>query len=162
MLSNYGHRYLRERIQEPNVALGLDEDTEPLDEVTTEPMDALTLRVAADAIVLLHLAFILWVGLGGLLIGRWPWLAGLHLPAVAWGVFIEVTGGVCPLTPWENALRQGAGEAGYTGGFIAHYVLPVIYPAGLTHEVQFLIGAGVLALNSVLYGRWLLRNRRRC
>ena len=88
MLSNYGHRYLRERIQEPNVALGLDEDTEPLDEVTTELMDALILRVAADAIVLLHLAFILWVGLGGLLIGRWPWLAGLHLPAVAWGVFI--------------------------------------------------------------------------
>ena len=79
-------------------------------------------------------------------------------------VFIEVSGGVCPLTPWENALRQGAGEAGYTGGFIDqiyHYVLPVIYPAGLTHEAQFLIGAGVLALNSVLYGRWLLRNGRR-
>jgi len=127
----------------------------------TELMDALTLRVAADAVVLLHLAFMLWVGLGGLLIGRWPWLVGLHLPAVAWGVFIEVTGGVCPLTPWENALRQGAGEASYAGGFIDHYVLPVIYPAGLTREVQLLIGAGVLALNSVLYGRWLLRNRRR-
>ena len=124
-------------------------------------MDALTLRVAADAIVLLHLAFILWVGLGGLLIGRWPWLAGWHLPAVAWGVFIEVTGGVCPLTPWENALRQGAGAAGYAGGFIEHYMLPVIYPTGLTREVQYLIGAGVLALNSVFYGRWLLRYRRR-
>jgi hypothetical protein len=132
-----------------------------MSEVTTEPMDALTLRVAADAIVLLHLAFILWVGLGGLLIGRWPWLAGLHLPAVAWGVFIEVTGGVCPLTPWENALRHGAGEAGYAGGFIDHYVLPLIYPTGLTREVQFLIGAGVWALNSILYGRWLLRYWRR-
>ena len=66
-----------------------------------------------------------------------------------------------PLTPWENALRQAAGEAGYAGRFIDQYVLPVIYPAGLTHEAQFLIGAGVLALNSVLYGRWLLRNGRR-
>lgn len=129
--------------------------------VTTEPMDAWTLRVAADAIVLLHLAFILWVGLGGLLIGRWPWLVGWHLPAVAWGVFIEITGGVCPLTHWENALRQAAGEAGYTEGFIDHSVLPVIYPAGLTREGQYLIGAGVLALNGVLYGRWLLRYRRR-
>jgi hypothetical protein len=124
-------------------------------------MDALTLRLAVDAIVILHLAFILWVVFGGLLVLHWPGWAALHLPAVAWGAFIEFTGGVCPLTPWENALRQLAGEAGYTGGFIDHYLWPVIYPAGLTREMQYLLGAGVLALNGALYGRLLMRWRRR-
>jgi hypothetical protein len=123
-------------------------------------MDALTIRLAADAMVVLHLVFILWVILGGLGALRWPWLAGLHLPAVAWGAFIEFTGGICPLTPWENHLRQLAGEAGYAGGFIDHYLLPVIYPAGLTREIQWSLGAGVIVLNAIVYGVLFIRRAR--
>lgn len=120
----------------------------------------MTLRLATDVLVLLHLTFILWVVLGGLLVLRWPWLAGLHLPAVAWGVFIEFTGGICPLTPLENHLRRLAGATGYPGGFIDHYLLPVIYPAGLTREGQWLLGAGVVVLNAALYGLLLLHRAR--
>lgn len=121
--------------------------------------------VAADALVLCHLAFILFVVFGGLLVLRWPRWAWLHLPAAFWGALVELAGWICPLTPLENVLRFAAGESGYTGGFISHYLLPLIYPAGLTREVQWLLGAGVLALNASVYGfiliRWVHRRRSR-
>ena len=117
-------------------------------------------RLAADAVLLLHLGFILFVLLGGVLAVRWRWAPLLHLPAVAWGVYIELSGGLCPLTPLENRLRSAAGEAGYTGGFIEHYLLALIYPAGLTHEIQYVLVAIVVGVNGLAYA-WVWRRRRR-
>ncbi len=115
----------------------------------------------ADAIVLLHLAFIVFVMLGGLLVLRWPRLAWLHLPAVAWAVLVEWSGWICPLTPLENALRLRAGQQAYGGDFVQRYVLPVIYPEGLTREIQVVLGAVVLALNLAVYATLYRRMRRR-
>ena len=92
---------------------------------------------------------------------RRPRLAWLHVPAAVWGVLIEFAGWVCPLTPLENALRLRGGEAGYSGGFIEHYLLPVLYPAGLTRNTQLLLGSFVLALNLAVYGLLLARRRGR-
>ena len=117
-------------------------------------------RLAADAVLLLHLGFILFVLLGGLLALRWRWAPMLHLPAAAWGVYVELSGGLCPLTPLENRLRSAAGEAGYTGGFIEHYLLALIYPAGLTHEIQYVLAAIVVGVNGLAYA-WVWRRRRR-
>lgn len=111
----------------------------------------------ADAVLVAHGMFIAWALLGGFLVVRWPWLAALHLPALAWGLWIEASGGLCPLTPLENSLRRAAGETGYTGGFIEHYLGAIIYPAGLTRDAQWL-AAGVLALiNAVAYGLLIAR-----
>jgi Protein of Unknown function (DUF2784) len=118
-------------------------------------------RVLADAVVVAHLAFIAFVLCGGTLVIRWPRVAWLHLPAVAWGAYAEFTSTICPLTPLENALRLRAGQAGYEGGFIAHYVLPIIYPAGLTPQVQTILGVIVIAVNVVFYAIALRRNRMR-
>ena len=117
-------------------------------------------RLAADAVLLLHLGFILFVLLGGLLALCWRWAPLLHLPAAAWGVYVELSGGLCPLTPLENRLRSAAGEAGYTGGFIEHYLLALIYPAGLTHEIQYVLAAIVVGVNGLAYA-WVWRRRRR-
>ena len=117
-------------------------------------------RLAADAVLLLHLGFILFVLLGGLLVLRWRWAPLLHLPAAAWGVYVELSGGLCPLTPLENRLRSAAGEAGYTGGFIEHYLLALIYPAGLTHEIQYVLAAIVVGVNGLAYA-WVWRRRGR-
>ena len=117
-------------------------------------------RLAADAVLVLHLGFILFVLLGGLLALRWRWAPMLHLPAAAWGVYVELSGGLCPLTPLENRLRSAAGEAGYTGGFIEHYLLALIYPAGLTHEIQYVLAAIVVGVNGLAYA-WVWRRRRR-
>ena len=114
-------------------------------------------RLAADAVALLHGAFVLFVALGGFLVWRWPRLAWLHLPAVAWGALIGFTGWICPLTPLEHHLRQVVGQAGYAGGFIDHYLWPLLYPVGLTREGQWALGAGVLALNGAVYGLLLGR-----
>ncbi|HSB77307.1 MAG TPA: DUF2784 domain-containing protein [Candidatus Methylomirabilis sp.] len=115
-------------------------------------------RLLADLLVLVHLAFVLFVVLGGLLVLRWPRLAWLHLPAAAWGACIEAVGWICPLTPLENLLRQHAGEAGYAGGFIEHYIIRLLYPPGLTRNVQFALTAIVVAVNlavyAVLFRRW--------
>lgn len=111
-------------------------------------------RLLADTVLLLHLAFIVFVVTGGLFLRRWPRLLWLHLPAVLWGVGIELSGYICPLTPLENRLRQLGGEAGYAGGFVEHYLLPVIYPLGLTRESQIALGLGVAALNLAAYVRW--------
>ncbi|MDX9885330.1 DUF2784 domain-containing protein [Thauera sp.] len=117
-------------------------------------------RLAADAVLLLHLGFILFVLLGGLLALRWRWAPLAHLPAAAWGVYVELSGGLCPLTPLENRLRIAAGEAGYTGGFIEHYLLALIYPAGLTHEIQYVLAATVVGVNGLAYA-WVWGRRRR-
>lgn len=115
----------------------------------------------ADLVVGLHLAFVLFVVLGGLLVLRWTRVAWLHLPAVAWGALIEWRGWICPLTPLEAALRRGAGEAGYEEGFLDHYVIPLLYPPGLTRELQLAMAAGVVVLNVAVYGAVLWRRRRR-
>ncbi|MDI5991859.1 DUF2784 domain-containing protein [Pseudomonas sp. MDMC216] len=112
-------------------------------------------RMAADALVLVHLSFILFVLLGGLLLLRWPRLIWLHLPAVTWGIVVECLHLGCPLTPWENQLRRMAGQAGYDGGFIEHYLIPLIYPAGLTPQIQIGLGAIVVLVNLAVY-TWLI------
>ena len=114
----------------------------------------------ADAVVLAHGLFVLFVVLGGVAVLRWRRLAWLHLPAAVWGAFIELTGGVCPLTHLEVWLRRRAGGAGYEGGFIAHYLVPLIYPPGLTREWQIALGLLVATLNVTIYGCILLRRRR--
>lgn len=113
----------------------------------------------ADVVVVLHLGFILFVMLGGLLVLRWPWLAYVHLPAVVWGVLVEWMGWICPLTPLENRLRVQAGEWAYQQSFVAEYILPIVYPADLTRPIQWLLGGLVLVLNAGIY-LWLLRRRR--
>ncbi len=118
-------------------------------------------RRLADVVLLVHLGFILFVVLGGVLVLRWPRLAWGHIPAVLWGAFIEFTGGVCPLTPLEVALRQRGGEAGYSGGFIEHYVTQIIYPGGLSRPVQAALGALALLINAVVYWRVVARARAR-
>ena len=118
------------------------------------------LKLAADFVVLLHLAFILFVVLGGLVVFRWPRFMWLHIPAAAWGAFIELTGRVCPLTPLENRLRIAAGETGYSGGFIEEYLIPVVYPGGLTRWVQISFGIGVVVINLVFYGLLVARRPR--
>jgi hypothetical protein len=117
-------------------------------------------RALADATVVVHFGFLLFVVLGGLLVLRWPRLAWVHLPAAAWGILIEFAGWVCPLTPLENHLRALGGQAGYQGGFIAHYVTAALYPEGLTRGTQVVLGVLVLALNAFIYRRVWTRRRR--
>lgn len=116
-------------------------------------------RIAADGVLLLHLFFIVFVVLGGALAFRWRWTIALHLPALVWGVFVELTGRICPLTYLENDFRRQAGQAGYGESFIEHYLLHVVYPDGLTPEIQYILAGIVLALNLLLYG-WLIYRRR--
>lgn len=108
-------------------------------------------RLAADSVVVIHFAFILFVIAGGLLVFRWRWVMLLHLPAVAWGALIEFSGGICPLTPLEQSLRTAAGQAGYQGGFIDHYLMPVIYPPELSRTLQIGMGVFVVLLNATIY-----------
>ena len=120
----------------------------------------MTYRLLADAVLVFHLAFIVFVVLGAFLLRRHPRLVWLHLPAALWGAVIEFRGGVCPLTPLENALRALGGDAGYPSGFIAHYLWPLIYPSGLTRELQIGLGLAVVVINLLAYGRWLQGKRR--
>ena len=117
--------------------------------------------LAADAVLVLHLGFVLFVGLGGLLALRWPRIAWIHIPAAIWGAAIEFGGWICPLTPIENHLRLRAGESPYTGDFVARYLLPVIYPEGLTRDAQIVLGLGVVLLNTVIYFIVYRRQRTR-
>jgi len=114
----------------------------------------------ADIVVLVHFLFIVFVLAGGILLLRWPRLVWLHLPAIIWGVFIEVSGWICPLTPLENYLRAIDGNGEYHGGFIAHYLLPLIYPAGLTPAIQLLLAGVVIMFNLVIY-TLVIRMRRK-
>jgi Protein of Unknown function (DUF2784) len=116
-------------------------------------------RIAADTVLVLHAAFVLFVAFGSLLVLRWPTLAWLHLPAVLWVVLLEFNGWYCPLTPLEVTLRQAAGDAGYAGGFVEHYVLAALYPEGLSHDMQTMLGAAVIAINLAGYA-WLWRRSR--
>ena len=114
-----------------------------------------------DLVLVVHLAFVLFVVLGGLLVLRWPWVALLHVPAAVWGVLIEYSGWICPLTPLENSLRRSGGEAGYSGGFIQHYIQPLLYPAGLTRGTQIVLGSVALLVNLTAYGVVIARRNRR-
>jgi hypothetical protein len=118
-------------------------------------------RLLADALVVVHFAFIVFVVAGGLLALWHRGWAVAHLPAAAWGAWTEFTGTICPLTPWENALRARAGLAGYTGGFVEHYLIPVIYPAALSAHTQVMLGLLVVAINAAVYGIVWRRWRRR-
>lgn len=114
----------------------------------------------ADALVLLHLTFIVFVVAGGLLLLKWPGLVWIHLPAAVWGAVVEFQGWICPLTPLEVHLRQLAGERGYPGGFIDNYVLALMYPEGLTGEIQVILGAMVVLVNLLIYAALWCRRRR--
>ena len=115
----------------------------------------------ADLLVLFHLVFILYVIAGALLIFKWPKTLWLHLPACFWGMTVEFTGWICPLTPWEIRLRRLAGEEGYTGSFIEHYLIPIIYPSGLTREIQMVLGGTVLIVNLSLYTLILIKSKKK-
>lgn len=109
-------------------------------------------RLLADLVVLLHFAFVAFVVLGGLLVLRWPRVAWLHLPAVAWGAFVELYLHYCPLTPLENQLREQGGLDTYGTGFIDHYIMPVIYPPGLTPGMQLCLGIVLIVVYIAIYG----------
>lgn len=115
----------------------------------------------ADLVVIVHAAFVVFVVSGGLLALRWPRVAWAHFPAFVWGSWIELSGAICPLTPLEQHWRQLAGQAGYTGGFIEHYLEPILYPVGLTRSVQVWLGIAALGGNAVVYVvLWTRRVRR--
>ncbi len=117
-------------------------------------------QLLADTVLVVHLTFILFVVAGGFLV-RWRRaVAWVHVPAAGWGVLIELMGWVCPLTPLEIWARSRAGDTGYTGGFVEHYLLPVVYPAALTRDVQIALGAAVLVVNVSVYA-WIFRRRLR-
>ena len=122
-------------------------------------MSPLGAHVLATLVVAVHLAFVAFVAIGGLFVLRWRKLLYLHLAAVGWAVYVEWSGAICPLTPLENTLRAAAGLEAYAGDFVAEYVFPVLYPAGLTAGAQLTIGAAVLAVNGCIYAM-LLRRRR--
>lgn len=117
-------------------------------------------RLLADAVVVLHLGFVLFVVLGGMLVLRWPRAAWVHLPAAVWGAWIEFAGWICPLTPLENWLRRQGGGPVYGTGFVEHYVMPVLYPSALSREIQWSLGGLVLAVNAIVYLR-VVRGRAR-
>jgi hypothetical protein len=118
-------------------------------------------RILADVVVSVHFFFIVFVLLGGLLAFRWHWIPWLHIPAVAWGGFIEITGRICPLTPLENSLRRAGGLTDYSQSFIERYVFPVVYPEELAREFQVVMGSALIALNILIYAFlvWHRRNR---
>jgi hypothetical protein len=116
-------------------------------------------RILADCVVLLHAAFVTFVVLGGFLAWRWRWVVLAHVPCALWGIAIEYAGWICPLTPLENALRARAGLAGYRSGFVEHYVIPALYPAGLARPTQAVLGTIVLGVNLVAYGVLIRRLR---
>ncbi len=116
-------------------------------------------RILAELVLLAHFTFILFVILGGLLAFRWKTAAWVHLPCLAWGVVMVTAGWICPLTPLENSLRERAGLEGYDTGFIEHYLLPLVYPPGMTFTVQIVLGAMLLVFNIFVYLWWLARRR---
>mgnify|MGYP000513051202 CR=1 FL=1 len=113
----------------------------------------------AELLVVIHFSFILFVVLGGLLVLKWRRLIWVHLPAATWGAVVEAMGWICPLTPWENHFRQMAGQEGYSGDFVSRYLLPVIYPADLKHDLQLALAVFVVIINIVIY-IFVYRTRR--
>ena len=118
-------------------------------------------RLLADGVVVVHLGFVVFVVCGGLLVLWRSWAAFVHLPAAAWGVYIELTGGICPLTPLENRLRALGGETAYAGDFVDRYLIPVLYPANLQRDVQVALGLFALGINVGIYV-YVWRQARRC
>lgn len=116
-------------------------------------------RLLADLTLSIHLAFIVFVALGGLLVAWRRWVVWVHLPAAAWGALITFVGWRCPLTPLENRLRRMGGEAGYTESFIEHYIVPVVYPAGIGPTGWTVLGVAVVVVNVLIYG-WAYRRGR--
>ena len=108
-------------------------------------------RLAADAVIVVHAAFVAFVVLGGALVARWPRLVWAHVPAAVWGAFIEFAGWICPLTPLENELRYRGGLTRYEGDFVEQYLLPILYPEHLSRNVQFVLGALVIVVNAAAY-----------
>ena len=131
------------------------------DSTALNVQDAIAFRILADATVAVHLAFVLFVVFGGLLVARWPLAAWVHLPVVAWGAWVEFAGWVCPLTPLENWLRQQGGGTAYTSSFVERYLVPVLYPPSLSREFQWTLGGVVLLTNVVVYVVILRRRGRR-
>jgi hypothetical protein len=120
----------------------------------------LTYRLAADAVVVFHLLFILFVFLGGLTLFRWPRMIWVHVPAALWGGAVELFAAPCPLTPLENHLRSAGNVETYSGGFIDHYIIPIVYPPGLTREIQVGLGVLVVAINFAIYFKFLNRKQK--
>jgi hypothetical protein len=118
-------------------------------------------QVLADGVVILHLAFILFVMLGGILVVFWPKVVWLHIPCIIWGILIELTGYICPLTPLENFLRTKGRLPPYSGDFVIHYVEPIIYPEGLTRGLQLIFGVLVILVNVMVYGMLFMMRKRR-
>ena len=118
-------------------------------------------RILADATLIVHLGFIVFAAFGGLLLFYSNKVVWLHLPAALWAAAIELYGWICPLTPLEQKLRQLSGQQGYGGGFIEHYLLPAIYPGGLTRNIQIILGISVLLLNMAVYICWFLRQGKK-
>lgn len=121
----------------------------------------MTYRLLADLVVLIHFGFVLFVVLGGAVVIRWPKFAWIHLPAAGWGVLVEITGWICPLTPLENRLRILGGSRAYADSFIAHYLMPVLYPQQLTRRIQIVLALVVVLINAAVYGYILQRHHRR-
>jgi hypothetical protein len=130
---------------------------QPIYHLLADPLPA----ILADLVVALHFLFVVFVVLGGLLVLRWPKAAYVHVPAAIWGTAIEFAGWICPLTPLEQWLRRQAGDTGYSGGFIEHYILPLLYPSALTRNIQLLLGFLVIGVNLAIYGYVLRRNGKR-
>jgi hypothetical protein len=118
------------------------------------------IRILTDIIVLIHLLFIIFVVFGGFLAFYKKWFVWIHIPAAVWGILIEFFGWICPLTPLENKFRISEGLQGYGGGFIDHYLIPIIYPDNLTRNIQILLGAGVLIINITLYYFLIMHHRK--
>jgi len=121
----------------------------------------MTFRLLADAVVLLHLAFVVFVVCGGMLALWRPWIAWFHVPAAAWGAWVEFSGWICPLTPLENWLRTRGGGTAYDSSFVDYYIVPTLYPASLTRDTQVVLGGSVLVINAVAYALFLRRRARR-
>ena len=113
---------------------------------------AMFYHLVADLVVFIHLVFIFFAVLGALLILKFRRILWLHLPAFFWAVWIEFSGGICPLTPLENWLRIRGGQGGYSGDFVETYLMPVIYPRGLTRNAQIVLGLLVIVINLAIYG----------
>lgn len=116
-------------------------------------------RITADFLVVLHFAFIVFVVFGGVMVLKWGRVAILHIPCALWGALIEFSGWICPLTPLEHTLREAAGETLYNSGFIDHYIMPLVYPAGLTREMQISLGILVVVVNLMVYGLVIFRKK---
>ena len=129
--------------------------------VSGDPGSLMVFRRLADVVLLAHFAFVAFVVLGGLAALKWPRVAWVHIPVALYGASVEFLGFVCPLTPLEVWLRHRGGQAGYTGGFVDHYVMATLYPTGLTRQLQFELGGLVLLINAVMYTLWWRRLRRK-